>query len=131
MSKADLPPPPASSRIDAHIGSRVRSRRRTLGFTQDQLAERVGVTAQQVHKYESGANRIAASKLYEIAIVLQMPISFFFEGLPGAPGLPAGHILLDESLLDRALGAAGRDGPDAREEMMRIIRSASVARQVG
>lgn len=126
MSQDRSPPPSPSSRIDAHIGGRVRSRRRALGFTQDFLAERVGVTAQQVHKYESGANRVAASKLYEVAVVLQAPISYFFEGLPGVAA--RGHILLDEALLDRALGAAGRDRPDDREEMMRIIRAASVGK---
>ena len=123
------PQPPPPSRIDAHIGARVRSRRRALGFTQDLLAERIGVTAQQVHKYESGANRVAASKLYEIALILQAPVSYFFEGLPGAAG-PAvrGRILLDEALLDRALGEAGREGSADREAMMRIIRAASVGK---
>ena len=83
------PQPTPPSRIDAHIGARVRSRRRALGFTQDLLAERIGVTAQQVHKYESGANRVAASKLYEIARALEAPVAYFFDGLADTGASPA------------------------------------------
>ncbi len=67
--------------VDAHIGSRLRLRRKTLGLSQSALADQLDVTYQQVCKYESGDNRISASKLFAAAGVLSCPISFFFEGL--------------------------------------------------
>lgn len=68
--------------IDAHIGRRIRTRRRQLGLTQHDLATACGVRFQQIQKYESGANRIAASRLWKIAQALQTPIIDFFAGLP-------------------------------------------------
>jgi len=67
--------------IDRHVGARVRERRIMLGFTQQQLADLIGVTYQQAHKYERGINRISAGRLFEIAHVLSVPINYFFEGL--------------------------------------------------
>ena len=67
--------------IDIHVGRRVRQRRKTLGVTQERLAEDLGLTFQQVQKYERGANRVSASKLYEIARSLRTSIGYFFEGL--------------------------------------------------
>jgi transcriptional regulator with XRE-family HTH domain len=64
-----------------HVGARVRTRRRFLGLTQQALAESLGLTFQQVQKYERGANRISASKLYEIGCALKVPAHYFFEGL--------------------------------------------------
>ncbi len=68
--------------IDVHVGGRVRLRRRLLGVSQGKLAEAIGLTFQQVQKYERGANRIGASRLFELAQALDVPISFFFEGMP-------------------------------------------------
>lgn len=70
--------------IDLHIGQRVRHRRWLLGMTQQQLALSVGIRFQQIQKYESGANRISASRLWDLARALEMPVSFFFEGLESA-----------------------------------------------
>jgi transcriptional regulator with XRE-family HTH domain len=67
--------------VDLHVGGRVRMRRKLLGVSQEQLADSLGLTFQQVQKYERGANRVSASKLYEIARTLQVPVSFFFDGL--------------------------------------------------
>jgi transcriptional regulator with XRE-family HTH domain len=72
--------------IDRHVGARVRERRIMLGFTQQQLADLIGVTYQQAHKYERGINRISAGRLFEIAHVLSVPINYFFEGLDGDEG---------------------------------------------
>lgn len=73
--------------IDLHIGQRVRHRRWLLGMTQQQLAQSVGIRFQQIQKYESGANRISASRLWDLAKALEMPVSFFFDGLePGKGG---------------------------------------------
>ncbi len=68
--------------IDVHVGDRIRRRRRALGVSQDKLAEQLDLTFQQVQKYERGANRVSASKLYQIASALQATVAYFFEGLP-------------------------------------------------
>ena len=68
--------------VDVHVGDRIRRRRRALGISQDRLADQLGLTFQQVQKYERGANRVSASKLYQIARALQASIPYFFEGLP-------------------------------------------------
>jgi transcriptional regulator with XRE-family HTH domain len=67
---------------DLYVGSRIRLRRRTLKISQERLAEQLGLTFQQVQKYERGANRVSASKLQEIACALDTTVSHFFEGLP-------------------------------------------------
>jgi transcriptional regulator with XRE-family HTH domain len=67
--------------IDAHVGLRVRQRRMVVGITQADLAKAVGLTFQQIQKYESGSNQIASSRLYELASALGVPVTFFFEGL--------------------------------------------------
>lgn len=67
--------------IDVHVGSRVRLRRLLVGMSQDKLGDELGVTFQQVQKYERGANRIGASRLFQMARVLSVPVSFFFEGM--------------------------------------------------
>ena len=67
--------------VDVHVGKRVRHRRWLVGMTQQQLAERVGIKFQQIQKYETGANRVSASRLWDISEVLDVPVSFFFEGL--------------------------------------------------
>jgi transcriptional regulator with XRE-family HTH domain len=71
--------------IDLHLGKRLRARRRLLGLTQQQLAQVVGVRFQQIQKYECGANRISASRLWELSEVLNVPISYFYEGLQSSP----------------------------------------------
>jgi len=71
--------------IDIHVGSRVRLRRMMLGMSQEKLGESLGITFQQIQKYEKGTNRIGASRLQHIARVLTVPVSFFFEDAPGAP----------------------------------------------
>ena len=72
--------------IDIHVGSRVRLRRMMLSMSQEKLGEALGITFQQIQKYEKGTNRIGASRLQHIARVLQVPVSFFFEDAPGGPG---------------------------------------------
>ncbi len=67
--------------VDVHVGKRIRQRRWMNGTTQQQLAEAVGIKFQQIQKYETGMNRVSASRLWDIAHVLSVPVSFFFEGL--------------------------------------------------
>jgi len=84
--------------VDVHVGKRIRHRRWISGTTQQQLAERVGIKFQQIQKYETGMNRVSASRLWDIAAVLDVPISFFFEGMEteiGAAGGEAGNMPTD------------------------------------
>src|SRR5258707_241948 len=85
--KGDKPNP-----IDVRVGSRVRLRRNMLGLSQEKLGEAIGLTFQQVQKYERGANRIGASRLYELSQVLDVPVPFFFDDTDPvrAPAIPAG-----------------------------------------
>jgi transcriptional regulator with XRE-family HTH domain len=79
--------------IDVHVGRQIRLRRTLLGMSQEKLGEALGVTFQQVQKYERGANRIGASRLYELSRVLDVPVAFFFpEQPPGAAGAPSGGL---------------------------------------
>jgi transcriptional regulator with XRE-family HTH domain len=70
--------------IDRHVGLRIRMRRKELGLSQERLGEAVGLTFQQIQKYERAANRVSASKLWEISRALEAPIGYFYEGLEGA-----------------------------------------------
>jgi transcriptional regulator with XRE-family HTH domain len=87
----DLMAKKAPNPIDRHVGSRVRMRRMMLSMSQEKLGDALGLTFQQVQKYEKGANRIGASRLQHIAGILQVPVSFFFEGSPTHDGeVPVG-----------------------------------------
>jgi len=77
----DTPEARTPNVVDLHVGGRVRMRRKMLGLSQERLADALKLTFQQVQKYERGANRVSASKLYEMARTLQVPVSYFFEGL--------------------------------------------------
>jgi transcriptional regulator with XRE-family HTH domain len=93
--------------IDVHVGSRVRLRRMLLGISQEKLGERLGLTFQQVQKYEKGVNRIGASRLFDLSTVLGVPISFFYEDAPAAearvqpiPGFAETQSGTDSSILE-------------------------------
>jgi transcriptional regulator with XRE-family HTH domain len=75
---------------DKHVGARVRMRRLMLDMSQGNLGEALGLTFQQVQKYEKGTNRIGASRLQHLSHILQVPVTFFFEGVPHAAGAPTG-----------------------------------------
>ncbi|OCJ67349.1 transcriptional regulator [Agrobacterium tumefaciens] len=80
MSEANKKQP---NPIDVHVGSRIRLRRNILGMSQERLAESLGISFQQIQKYERGTNRVGASRLQNIAGILNIPVSFFFEDAPG------------------------------------------------
>ncbi len=89
--------------VDVHVGQRVRQRRSLLGITMRQLGDSVGIKYQQLQKYETGLNRIGASRMWNIAAAIGVPVSFFFEGLDGqAPdtGKVRGDPLTDKEALD-------------------------------
>ena len=69
--------------IDIHVGGRIRLRRNMLGMSQEKLGENLGITFQQIQKYEKGTNRVGASRLQAIASILEVPVAFFFEDAPG------------------------------------------------
>src|SRR5690349_12058620 len=110
--KTDKPNP-----IDVHVGSRVRTRRMLLGMSQDKLGEAIGLTFQQVQKYERGANRIGASRLYELSRVLDVPVAYFYEDVDGAARRPAATdgIAGDREELER--------DPMTRRETLELIRA--------
>lgn len=78
-----------ASAIDVHVGGRVRLRRMLLGMSQEKLGEHLGLTFQQIQKYEKGINRIGASRLFDLAQVLGVPVQFFYDEVPTASGEPA------------------------------------------
>jgi transcriptional regulator with XRE-family HTH domain len=80
----------APNPVDKYVGSRVRMRRIMLGMSQEKLGEALGLTFQQVQKYEKGTNRVGASRIQQISEILQVPVSFLFEGSPGIMGASAG-----------------------------------------
>ena len=93
--------------IDIHVGGRVRLRRTLLGMSQEKLAQALGLTFQQIQKYETGMNRVSASRLWDISDALDVPVAFFFEGLDGAEesatGAAAtaqGDMLVDKEALE-------------------------------
>jgi transcriptional regulator with XRE-family HTH domain len=78
-----LPPTKRARPVDIHVGARVRLKRQMLGMSQTELGDAVGITFQQIQKYEKGSNRIGSSRLQQLADTLDVPVSYFFEGLPG------------------------------------------------
>ncbi|SDE50783.1 helix-turn-helix domain-containing protein [Limimaricola pyoseonensis] len=91
--------------VDVHVGKRIRHRRWMNGTTQQQLAEKVGIKFQQIQKYETGMNRVSASRLWDIAHALGVPVSFFFEGMEAAEptaktGDMPGDVMADREALE-------------------------------
>lgn len=107
--------------IDVHVGRRVRLRRKELGLSQERLAEALGLTFQQVQKYERGANRISASTLFKISRIMEAPVSYFFDGLhdpakaPNADYAHAYDTVLQDLLLEP-------NGPALAEAFLSIRR---------
>jgi transcriptional regulator with XRE-family HTH domain len=93
--------------IDKHVGSRVRMRRMMLKMSQDKLGEALGLTFQQVQKYEKGTNRIGASRLQQIAQILQVPVAFFFEGAPNNAAPPVSNATSPDFVADFLASSEG------------------------
>jgi len=108
--------------IDVHVGSRVRFRRMLLGMSQEKLGERLGLTFQQVQKYEKGINRIGASRLFDLAQVLGVPVQFFYEEVPAAEPPP----LVSEGFAEKPAESSiveflrSRDGLELNKAFVRI-----------
>jgi transcriptional regulator with XRE-family HTH domain len=110
--KSDKPNP-----VDVHVGSRVRLRRTLLGMSQERLGEAIGLTFQQVQKYERGANRIGASRLYDLSRVLDVPVSFFFDDIDPAVVAPSAETA---SAPDEA---RAEPDPMMRRETLELVRA--------
>ena len=110
---------------DLHVGKRLRRRRRLLGMTQQELASQVGVRFQQIQKYERGSNRVSASRLYDVARVLGVEISFFFEdiGKDVTDGRPTQHLPEQAGLADVASLPSYEQDPLSRNETLELVRS--------
>jgi transcriptional regulator with XRE-family HTH domain len=128
-----LPRKKAPDLTDQHVGSRVRMRRIMLAMSQEKLGAALGLTFQQVQKYEKGTNRIGASRLQQISHILQVPVAFFFEGAPNAaaPHGSSGSALsmaeIDDFVSDpdglRLIGAFMRiDSPDLRRRIVMLVQ---------
>lgn len=116
--------------VDVHVGKRIRHRRWMIGMTQQQLAEKVGIKFQQIQKYETGANRVSASRLWDIAHALDVPVSFCFEGLEGdavVPAAVAGDILGDKEALQLVRAYYAMPEPQRRQifELARVLSDAA------
>ncbi len=124
-----VPSTARATAADRHVGNRIRERRVMLGLSQQQLAQMIGVTYQQAHKYERGLNRISAGRLYEIAQVLGVPISWFFEGL--RPSTQAVELSTRQRMcLELARNFSAIDNErhqDALSQMARALAAQSLA----
>jgi transcriptional regulator with XRE-family HTH domain len=120
----------SANAIDVHVGSRVRLRRMMLGLSQEKLGEHLGITFQQIQKYEKGTNRIGASRLQAIARVLSVPVAFFFEDAPGSGGeiesTPMVDVTFDAATLEitRLVQAMT---PEQRHSIRQIARTITEA----
>ena len=104
--------------VDVHVGSRVRLRRTLLGMSQEKLGEALGLTFQQVQKYEKGMNRIGSSKLYQLTQILDVPVSFFFDDMPEAAASA------DSSAPTKANGGAVLEkDPMLKRETLELVRA--------
>lgn len=117
-----------TNEIDFHIGKRLRRRRRLLGLTQQQLAESVGIRFQQIQKYECGANRVSASRLFELSQSLDVPAQYFYEGLipddakEDDPDAMAADILSKKETMD-LVRAYYRLGERPRKRLLELAKS--------
>ena len=100
--------------IDVHVGSRLRLRRTLLGMSQEKLGKAISLTFQQVQKYERGANRIGASRLYELSRIIEVPVSFFFDDMPTGSSA-AGSLAEDANQYE--------DNPLAKRETLELVRA--------
>lgn len=113
-------PPGVSNPVDIHVGSRLRLRRTLLGFSQEKLGEAVGLTFQQIQKYERGANRMGASRLFQFSRILDVPVSFFFDDLPDEIKTNEGQKA--HSLSDQGQSTIEPD-PMAKRETLELVRA--------
>jgi transcriptional regulator with XRE-family HTH domain len=106
--------------IDVHVGARIRLRRTLLGISQERLAEAIGLTFQQVQKYEKGANRVSSSRLVDVANALDVDISYFFQEMSAEVGKQTPSMLMDGNKLPKI---ADEKDPMVRRETLELVRA--------
>jgi transcriptional regulator with XRE-family HTH domain len=114
--------------VDRHVGSRVRMQRMLVGMSQEKLGEACGITFQQIQKYEKGMNRMGASRLHQIARILQVPVEFFYEGAPSGPDSD-GPINIDRSSRTMTDFLATSEGLELVKAFM-AVKDAKVRRRI-
>jgi transcriptional regulator with XRE-family HTH domain len=143
VANTDRPRESRANELDAHVGGRMRLRRTLLGLSQEKLAGALGITFQQVQKYERGINRVGASRLYDLSRILDVPVSFFFDGVASGKIVPkkrlapkimgvaspkASYVLEDEDGNDREVLELMRafkaiKNPEMRKSVLDMVRS--------
>ncbi len=118
--------------VDTHVGQRIRDKRNERGMSQTEVANALGVTFQQVQKYERGTNRVGASRLYDLSRILSVPVQFFFEGLENQPnelnadGENIVHLMKPDTI-ELVEAYYKVDNPQVRRQILSTIRSISFA----
>jgi transcriptional regulator with XRE-family HTH domain len=107
--------------VDVHVGTRVRLRRTLLGMSQEKLGEAIGLTFQQVQKYERGANRVGASRLFDLSRVLDVPVAFFFEDIPEDVSKQSPRLMI-AGLAEEPADAPEAD-PMTKRETLELVRA--------
>lgn len=105
--------------VDVYVGQKVRSRRNLIGITQENLAEAAGITFQQVQKYEKGRNRLSASRLYQFSRVLEVPVSYFFEGFSASDF----QVGIQGGFAENEQEAYSAESPDDKQDYKNILES--------
>lgn len=125
----------ATHPVDIHVGGRLRLRRKMMGLSQEELGKPVGITFQQVQKYEKGTNRIGSSRLFEFAALLNVPVSYFFDGFSGSDAADGLNYSFAENLDSEVFQLESRetriliesyyaiDNPQVRRKMLSLIKS--------
>ena len=111
------------SPIDVHVGSRIRLRRTLLGMSQERLGEALGLTFQQVQKYERGVNRVGASRLFDLSRVLDVPISFFFDDMPDSLAASFGGLTPRRAGTLSETSDSFNDETLSRRETLELVRA--------
>ncbi|MEO0034255.1 MAG: hypothetical protein RLZZ501_278 [Pseudomonadota bacterium] len=109
--------------IDIHVGARMRLRRTLLGLSQEKLGEAIGLTFQQVQKYERGSNRIGASRLFDLARVLDVPVSYFFDDLPAEAAASSPAAVIAGTVAVAPSASPPDQDPMTRRETLELVRA--------
>ncbi|MZR31270.1 helix-turn-helix domain-containing protein [Sneathiella litorea] len=113
-----------AKRVDDHVGERIRERRTMMGLTQEHLAKALDISYQQVQKYETGANRVSAGRLFEIAKRLEVDVAYFFENLePATTSIPLEHGGKNRSTIELVRNYGEIDEPAVRSAVSGLIKS--------
>ncbi|HAH11236.1 MAG TPA: XRE family transcriptional regulator [Alphaproteobacteria bacterium] len=132
MSQETVRTPRTAQRVDEHVGERIRHRRTVLGLTQEQLAQSLNISYQQLQKYETAANRVSAGRLYEIANKLEVDIGFFFEGLrQGQREEPMPHGGRNRIALDLVKNFMDISDAEIRSAVASLVKSLSENPAIG